>query len=153
MIRLLPPPESQILLGYHDAGRTLSRAEIDPAYAVLCRVFRIAQQARRSDFRIFHYGQVLELASDNYPGDKLRTRIDSFLTSVALPPTAFSPLDQLASDADAAHALANLRNAMAHGGKIDTTTVDPKFHVLLADLDHLAHGIRELLRAVLAALA
>lgn len=152
-VRLLPPPESKILLGYHDARRTLEGTENDPAYAVLCRVFRIAQQARRPDFRIFHYGQLLELASEDFKGKYLRHRIHALLKSLDLPPTQFPPLDGLASDADGAHALANLRNAMAHRGALTRSTVHPKFHALLSDLDALAYGIRELVRAVLASMA
>jgi len=101
-VRLLPPPESKILLGYHDPQRTLKKADGDRAYAVLCRVFRIAQQARRPEFRIFHYGQLLELASETFPGGRLRKRIDrssspsrslrtSFRRSTSSPPTPMPP--------------------------------------------------------------
>lgn len=161
-LRMLPPAEGKIMHlgpgGFFEAiPRAYAKANSSPAYALLCRLFRIAQQARRPEFRIFGYVQVLEIASESLGfNGHLNAKIDGLLNDVQVPPMQFGLLSQLSSNAEAAWSLMRFRHLIAHRGELSpevaSQPADQKLHLLLTDLDQLAWDVRELVRTVLAVL-
>lgn len=172
-VRMLPPPQPRIhhpedvvfvhggvghrvkVPTYLDVAPIVHAAALSsPSIALMCRMLHVAQQARQAEFRIFHHLQLLEMAADGYSGtlaERLRAlwaemEVLGELQSIparlglALPP-----------DKDFTDVLVKLRNAMAHDGCINTTSVQAAYvDPFLAKVDELARAIRELARIVVA---
>jgi hypothetical protein len=157
--RMLPPAEPTIFYpgpaSFLDvAPRIYAKALSSPAFNLLCRLFRIALQTRQPDARIFHLVQVLELASQDFPGT-LDMRIRRLFEGIQLHPSL--GLDSLSNEAETCWAIMRFRHIIAHSGVLTPVSADGpqdvKFHPLLVDIDGLGRTLRELVKFVLASLA
>ena len=162
-LKMLPPKNIIIHLPqipkYLDAVIPIQKhALAHPELGVIVHLFRMAQRAEDIDLRVFHYVQLLEVASENESADTLAKRIRSLLNKLGLagetsriPESlghAISPPD------DFCDLLVQLRNAVAHDGHISTASVrGPFVHPFLQDMDALAREVRELVRVVIASIA
>jgi hypothetical protein len=89
--------------------------------ALALSLLRLGQQASRSEFRIFHYVQALEVLASATRGGSISVQLRRYLVSVGVTPAA-SPADPRRDFADV---LADLRNTVAHGKPLDATAVQP----------------------------
>lgn len=161
-VRMLPPTNPRIWHAInapsyiHLIEKIQEKALIHPEFRLLCRLFRISQQTRRSDFRIFHSVQILEVAADRYDGylaQKLRGLLEDLQLHAEIAAIPERLNIQLPDNKDFVNVLVELRNAMAHDGELNTTTVKPFVFPFIHQLEETQKEITELIRVVLTAIA
>lgn len=146
--RFLPTVEPAMIHidGYAALTPTVFAASAsDPQLALALSLLRLGQQARRSEFRIFHYVQALEVLASSTRGNSISVQLRRYLISLGVTP-APSPADPRRDFADV---LADLRNTVAHGKLLDATTVQPFSAPYLAEPE-LDRRIRDFAREVIA---
>lgn len=163
-LKMLPPKENIIIHlpqipGYLDAVIPIQQhALAHPELGVIVHLFRMAQRAEDIDLRVFHYVQLLEVASENESTDTLAKRIRSLLNKLGLAGEVSRIPESLghaiSPPYDFCDLLVRLRDAVAHDGHISTASVrGPFVHPFLQDIDALAKEARELVRVVIASIA
>jgi hypothetical protein len=159
-LRMLPPAEGRV---FHFGpgmpaimSRIYEKATVDPEYALLVRLFRLARQSRRPEFRIFQNVLALDIASEKYPGH-LDKRIEQLMSSLGVSVTSYGAFSSLASDVEGAWTLMRFRHIIAHSGELTIASADQpndtKFHGLLGDLQALADDVDSISRDVVAFLS
>lgn len=118
----------------------------------------MAQRAEDQHLRIFHYVQLLEVASENEPADTLAERIRSLLDKLGLSgEIARIPIslgNPIPPPYDFCDVLVRLRNAVAHDGHISTVSVEGMFaHPFLQDIEALSKETKELVRVAITSIA
>jgi hypothetical protein len=127
------------------APTVFAAAAGDPQLALALSLLRLGQQAPRSEFRIFHYVQALEVLASGKRGGSISVQLRQYLVGVGITP-APSPADPRRDFADV---LADLRNTVAHGKLLDATNVQPYSVPCLAEPE-LERRVRDFTRDVIA---
>jgi len=147
------PPDDRALI-HIDARparmpQIITAAQTSGEIGLALSLLRTGAQARTRKFRLFYYIEALEVLSGLLPGrGALAVRIRRLLKHLNIKPAPAS------KDARKDHAdvLAELRNVVGHGKRLDPTTVQPWAADYLAD-EHLEVTVRDLVRDVVEQLA
>jgi hypothetical protein len=145
--RFLPTVEPAMIHVDGYAVRTptvFSAAASEPQLALALSLVRLGQQAARSEFRIFHYVQALEVLAAGTPGGSINVKLRRYLASLGIEAAA-SPAD---SRRDFADVLADIRNAVAHGKPLDAANLQPYSAPYLAEPE-LERRVRDFVRDVI----
>jgi hypothetical protein len=122
-----------------------SAAAGNPQLALALSLLRLGQQAPRSEFRIFHYVQALEVLASGTQGGSISVKLRRYLGGLGIEP-APSPVDPRRDFADV---LADLRNTVAHGNLLDAASVQPYSAPYLAEPE-LERRVRDFTREIIA---
>ncbi len=151
-VRFFPPTQARAIhLG--ERGEKMPQivaaaettGEIELAFSLL----RVGVQARTREFRIFHYIQAVEVLTGLAPGGgSLDAKIRRLLKQVAIKPMP-TPTDR---SRDFAHVLAELRNVVGHGRRLERSAVQPWAADYIDDPE-LERQVFDLARDVIEALA
>jgi len=147
------PPDDRALIHIGDRPATVPQifvaAETNGKIELALSLLRSAVQTSMRDYRIFHCVQALEVLSETLPGGGARSvKIRRLLDHVSLKP-GHSPTDPARDFADV---LGEFRNVVAHGNRLEPTTVKPWAADYLTDTN-LDDRVRDLVRDVIERLA
>jgi hypothetical protein len=147
------PPGDRALIHIGDRPTAIPQifaaAETNGKIELALSLLRSAAQTSTRDYRIFHCVQALEVLSETLPGGgALSVKIRRLLDHVSLKP-GHSPTDPAKDFADV---LGEFRNVIAHGNRLEPTTVKPWAADYLTDIN-LDDRVRDLVRDVIEGLA
>jgi hypothetical protein len=147
------PPQDRALINISDRPARMPQifaaAQANGEIALGMSLVRTGAQARTREFRLFHYIEALEVLSALLPGGgALAVKIRRLLTHVQIKPAPTTKDPRK----DHAGVLAEFRNVVGHGQRLDPTTVAAWAADYLAD-EHLDVTVRDLVRDVIEELA
>ncbi len=147
------PPEDRALIHIGERPARMPQifaaAQTSGEIGLALSLLRAGAQARTCEFRIFYYVEALEVLSGLVPGGgALAVKIRRLLKHVNIKPAPASK-DRSKDHADV---IAELRNVVGHGKRLDPTTVAPWAAEYLDD-EHLDVAIRDLVRDTIEELA
>lgn len=150
--RFFPPDDTALIhIGERPArmAQVFAAAQENGEIGLALSLLRTGAQARTREFRIFYYVEALEVLSGLAPGGgALAVKVRRLLKEVGIKPSPTSKDPRK----DHADVLAELRNVVGHGQRLDLSTVEPWAAESLAD-EHLDVRVRDLVRDVIEQLA